>query len=268
MDNEIIIPGYSIFRQDRDSHGGGIFLIVHDSIPARRISPPTPLEAIAIEILTPRPVVICLVYLPPGLDPNTLTSTISFLSPFIHDHQTILLGDFNLPDINWDNLSCSSPSSNLFCEFVFDHDLLQFIRETTHSKGNILDLVLSKSPDLINDVTILSSEPFPNLKSDHKLISFSIPCSLTKNNKSKPHLSTFNFRKGSYDLMNDYIGLCDFTYFYNSNNIEFLWSSLKSLILESIHLFVPKGLGLGLGAQFTWQWVVLPSSLGRCGLVL
>ena len=164
LDKEIIVPGYSIFRKDRDCRGGGVFLVVHDSIP----------ELVVVEIQIPRPVILCLVYIPPAPEPASVYSIINFLSSIVDRHNIILLGDFNFPDINWDNLTSSSHLSNFFCDFVFDNNLLQFVKSPTHCKGNILDLILSNSPDLIYDVSVHSSDPLPTMRSDHALFTFQV----------------------------------------------------------------------------------------------
>ena len=176
------------------------------------------------EVLTPCPVVLCLVYLSPGSDQNAVTSLLNSLTPIIQKHRAIILGDFNFPDINWDALTCSSPSSKLFCDFVFEHNLQQFVREPTHYKGNILDLVLSNFPELILDINIHSSNHLPSMSSDHYPISISIPCVVHRAKKAKLNAPLFNFSKGNYTLMNNYISSHDFSPFYSSTDVEFLWS--------------------------------------------
>ena len=52
--------------------------------------------------------------------------------------QVVILGDFNMPDINWSTLSGSSTISNNFCKFIFRSNLEQLIN---HATGNILDLL-------------------------------------------------------------------------------------------------------------------------------
>ena len=46
----------------------------------------------------------------------------------------IILGDFNLPNINWPY----SPSSNLLCDLVFKFNFTQLILNTTNSRRNML----------------------------------------------------------------------------------------------------------------------------------
>ena len=168
-----------------------------------------------------------------------LSSTFNVLSSIINQHNTILLGDFNFPDINWNNLSSSSPPGNLFCEFVFDHSLHQFVDLPTHTKGNILDLVLCKSHTLINNISVCSNELLSGLISDHNLISISIPGNHI-NNRRKSSSHRFIYSKGNFNALNHFIECSDFTDFYDSNDIEFQWLFLKSTINKGCDLFIPK----------------------------
>lgn len=140
MDSELSIPGFTVFRNDRSSsRGGGVLLIVRNTISARRITVPTQhnCELLLVELLTPSPVTVCLIYVSPDPSIELVSSMINLIDPFV---RTIILGDFNLPEIHWATLSGSSPSSNLFCDFVFQHNMQQLVLEPTHSKGNTLDL--------------------------------------------------------------------------------------------------------------------------------
>ena len=176
FDAEIIPPNFLIFRKDRPSRGGGVFIAVQKSIPSKLIPSPDSLEVVAVEIQLPNPIVLCAVYLPPSASASSVSSTLHFLSTIVNQYNAILLGDFNFPDINWSTISSSTLSGSLFCEFVFDHNLSQLVKDSTHIKGGILDLVLCNSPHLITDLIICSNEPFPRLLSDHKLVKLTLPC--------------------------------------------------------------------------------------------
>ena len=53
----------------------------------------------------------------------------------------IILGDFNFPDINWSTLTATSPLSSSFCDNLFSTNLIQYVNESTHLHGNLLDLL-------------------------------------------------------------------------------------------------------------------------------
>ena len=62
--------------------------------------------------------------------------------------ETILLGDFNLPGINWETLSGSNQYENRFLDLLYDIDLFQLVNEPTHIEGNTLDLIATSCPDI------------------------------------------------------------------------------------------------------------------------
>ena len=146
FDQEILPTNYSIYRKDRPSRGGGVLIAVKDTIPVS--VHPSDLSNNAPEILTVtlnlcKPTILSCVYLPPSPNDYYMNDAISNLTQVIQSNQsadTIIVGDFNLPDIQWDTLFSTSPSSSAFCDFVFDNSLIQMIDEPTHVKGNILDL--------------------------------------------------------------------------------------------------------------------------------
>ena len=70
----------------------------------------------------------------------------------------IIVGDFNLPDINWSSLTGVSPFSKRFCEFIFDSNFIQLVENPTHMKGNILDLVLTTTNN-VRDLVVVQSNP-------------------------------------------------------------------------------------------------------------
>ena len=81
-----------------------------------------------------------------GSDNDYHESLLNYLTKLASstDH-VIIVGDFNLPDINWSSLNGTSTFSNSFCDFIFDCNLNQLVDSPTHIKGNILDIVLSNT---------------------------------------------------------------------------------------------------------------------------
>ena len=218
-----------------------MFIAIHKSIPSRLISSPSSLEMVVVEILLPHPVAICTTYIPPNASSSSVSSILSFISSFIDQRSnTILLGDFNFPDINWQNISSSSTTSNLFCEFVTDHCLHQLIDHPTHVRGNTIDLVLSKSCKLINHVSVCSNSPFPGLTSDHNHILVSLNSNICHSNNTMCPTPQPLYSKGDYAGLNHFIESSDFSVFYNSNDIEHQWKFLKTLIHKGCDQFIPK----------------------------
>jgi len=82
---------------------------------------------------------------------------------------TLLIGDFNLPDIDWE-AGTSSARSRAFLETVEDRMMEQMVEFSTQIKGNCLDLVLTNIPERVSDVT----EAGRLGKSDHEMLLISL----------------------------------------------------------------------------------------------
>ena len=75
-----------------------------------------------------------------------------------------LVGDFNLPAIDW-SVDQTAPvttgghaEDESFCDLVGDNFGQQFIAGPTHTAGNKLDLLLCNCPEIIGDVSTFTSE--------------------------------------------------------------------------------------------------------------
>ena len=75
LDGEIVGSGYTVHRRDRNWHGGGVMLIVHDSIPStRRLDVETECELLWVELtLNSTNLLVGVFYNPPGPTSGPLT---------------------------------------------------------------------------------------------------------------------------------------------------------------------------------------------------
>ena len=62
-----------------------------------------------------------------------------------------MIGDFNMPHVNWSTHSCESKFQN-FLDALDENSLDQIIDFPTHVRGNVLDLLLTDVPEKILDV--------------------------------------------------------------------------------------------------------------------
>ena len=69
-----------------------------------------------------------------------------------HYDQVVVCGDFNYSIIDWELLR-ADPEGQQFLDLVMDKFLTQHVKEPTREQ-NILDLVLSSHPALVNDVLL------------------------------------------------------------------------------------------------------------------
>ena len=133
---------------------------------------------------------MCAVYIPPNSSYELYLQVFHYLESIISQPRTIIVSDFNLPDINWSNLSGHSPQSTGLCDFVFCHNLEQMVDFPTHSQSNTLDLMFTNFHGPIEHPTCFSSY---SLKSDHLFLSFftSTPLKLAKSKCSPTFAPNF-----------------------------------------------------------------------------
>ena len=79
-----------------------MLLAFKDSISFRELPSPNDLEVLSAEITTNNlNFVICLTYRPPNCTEQCNTSLLSYLRSFDNPTDLLLIGDLNLPDVDW-----------------------------------------------------------------------------------------------------------------------------------------------------------------------
>ena len=157
LDSEILPTGYTIYRLDRPSRGGGELLAVDKTIVSQQLSSPINFELLLIRISLHYPINICLVYNPPNASAEYTEELVNFLLSLPTDSSpvlVILMGDFNVPDINWSTLVGSAHFSTQFCDLIFDMNLSQLVDSPIHIQESTLDLVLTNIEDSIHSLIV------------------------------------------------------------------------------------------------------------------
>ena len=146
--------------------------------------------------------------------------------------KSIIVGDFNYPGIDWNTYVCDNMSTD-FVNVVQEQFYEQLINEPTHSGGNILDLVLTKTPENVHDCKVVSQLG----NSDHFGICITLP------NKNVPKVSHAkkvpNYAKADWDSIQAFFAHIDFKSEFETCSVEEMWEFLISKIKTSESLFVP-----------------------------
>ena len=233
---EILPSGYTIYRSDRHTRGGGVLLGVSSSLSSHLLISHSTIDLVVVQLLTSPPITLCCIYIPPSCSPDYFSSCLSALTDIITHHENvIILGDFNLPDINWPCLTSHSLSSDALCELIFEHNLTQLILKSTHSKGNILDLLITNIDHHISNLLIIPCSK--QLYSDHLFIFFDLLV-----NHYPPHRTTsyfLDYSKGDYLAFNDYLLELDYS-FCTTMDINSAWNLLKSILSVGCSRYIPK----------------------------
>ena len=125
-----------------------------------------------------------------------LLRTVSSTNPT----RLLIVGDFNLPEIEWNNWTISGNEDNQphqFVECLQDCFLYQHVTQPTRYRLNqtpkTLDLILTNEEGLISDLNILPSLGL----SDHVCLSFMVKCNAERSAEEKEPYRNLN--RGDYD---------------------------------------------------------------------
>ena len=179
-DNEIEIPGYKLFRQDRtDTHkgrGGGVLLYVICSLTSSQMECTVQFtNSLWCDISTQGGVTrVGVVYRSPNSTAENDDKLYEALDELNSVPSLVIIGDFNYPGINWSEHT-ADPDSQRLLDWVLDKGFTQHIDYPTRER-NTLDLILTSEPDMLDE-----SEIFGRLgDSDHDMILASLVMSTAK----------------------------------------------------------------------------------------
>lgn len=221
------------------SRGGGVMLAIDQSIPSKIIPSPNDIEVIIVQIMAHNPIKLCLVYNPPNCGFNYQQKLLTFLSDIMQSKgNVVIMGDFNVPDIRWPTLSSDTDFSTQLCDLIFQYNFTQLIESPTHVQGNILDLVITNSEEVVSDISVHKEES-PLIKSDHYLVGFKVTSSPSNHQVDDEPVYFFDYSRGDYEGLNEYLYNIDFLDCYQSNSVEYVWSIIKSTLSNAINQFIP-----------------------------
>jgi hypothetical protein len=145
-DNEILPNGFTIYRRDRSSHGGGVLIAISNSLLSRLLEIALDVELIAIQILLPITTTVACIYIPPLSSVASITAIVNCINKLSSTSlNSIIMGDFNHPNIEWSSLSSNSNTGSMICDCFFYLNLIQLVDKPTHVKGNIFDIIATKN---------------------------------------------------------------------------------------------------------------------------
>ena len=172
-----------------------------------------------------RKVTLGVFYRPPSNNPKPLEDLQAALQEF-STNELIFLGDFYLPEIDWLNNRVLQQSEiyTLMMDIVHDNFLTQLINEPTRD-SNILDLVLTTSPDLVNHLSI--GEPF----SDHNSISFLLSGTPYVQRKSQKLL--YCYGKGDWGHLRSLLSYIPWHCAFLDSDINHNWACCKPILYST-----------------------------------
>ena len=192
-----------------------------------------------------RPMLIGAFYRPPKDNGDTieeLGKSFANLGNKINSHNIILTGDFNLPNINWNNNSISSKNgysakvAEQLINLAEEYGLTQHVTQPTRKQGaseNILDLVFTNNPDIVEKVTVVDGI------ADHSSVIVDLKIAPFRKRPVKRKIFLYN--KADTDGITQ--ALEDFSNEYFKINkgmtVHDKWDCIKTTILQTMASYVP-----------------------------
>ena len=233
---------YTIHRKDRsdgiDPHGG-VLIALRRNVDHVRVDLSTNLETMAVDIvtLTGSRFRIIAVYRPGSYDNEQNRLLMQNLYYLTNDQEkTSVFGDFNLPDINWNEYTAGSGIAHHFLNYVLEHNFVQHVNIPTRNE-NILDLCMSSADDVINNLRV--DECFST--SDHNIITceINIPNPILDNNNK---IKVRSFKNTDWDLLRADIACMDWPSMLSPyfNDPDSMWDILRKVFDRIYQIYIPE----------------------------
>ena len=208
---------FNVYRRDRQSRGGGVCILTRKSLVTLEVGCDHPGEFIAVDLLgdDQRLRVACFYLTNSGDACARALRTVECVSAITKlcsvDWPAVIVGDFNLPSINWSHVEQLSISSKemTFVDGCDSNGLVQLVNFPTHSSGNTLDLLLVSNPELVDRLFHAD----PSVPSDHHVIGFDLIYNTTP---YFPPRTPLNFRKMNCIAIAEYLDAVNWRSLFSS----------------------------------------------------
>jgi len=149
------------------------------------------------------------------------------------DRNVLVLGDFNYPGIDWissTTFPSASPGAVDFLNTVENCFFTQHVLSPTRY-NTVLDLVLTRDPDLVSDMKILH----PLSTSDHNMLLFTVHIDYEV---SQVKSEFRDYVKGNFDQIRSSLADVDWD-ISMSGTVNESWQRLRDLLIKLIEKHVP-----------------------------
>ena len=222
-----VIPDLRMDRQDTtQGRGGGLVVYAKNGITVEKIeNHSSHIQYCGFKVSG---ITIYLVYRSPNANPESLTELVSLVKNVKKD--SYLIGDFNLPDVNWEAGTASGRCAD-FLEAVNLACMDQLVTFSTQVRGNILDLVLTNAPERVKHL----SGGGRLGGSDHEIIDIRIEC------KGENELvkEVKNWRRADWDRMRREMSNVNWTSEFRNCSAGQMWRKFKHKVNATIKKNVP-----------------------------
>ena len=207
------IPSYSLFpdnftvyRKDRDQHGGGVFVATKDkliSVDMSNLDSDCKIIWASLQFAGSKPLHIASYYGPHSNKSKAIDELSNSVTKILgkdtrHCPNIIIGGDYNLANIHWSTWTTTNPKTasvhTKFLNFLLENSFAQVQTKITRRVSNsVLDLVATTCPHLVSNVRVV-----PGI-SDHDVVLFDVNLK-PKHQAKLPH-KIYNYKKGDIDQL-------------------------------------------------------------------
>ena len=176
------------------------------------------------------PLHFVLIYRPPNSNMTNVNKLCRILTNM--DKNTIVIGDFNLPNVNWQELTATEARARTLLEAVVNEDLAQLVNFPTHLKGNTLDLLITNCQEKVVQI-----EKAGRLgKSDHDILMIDVCAKLstTITLSKKP-----NWNKADANTLLADLSEVNWQAVFGTRSVEEKWAIFKQLLCKAVESHVP-----------------------------
>jgi hypothetical protein len=149
------------------------------------------------------------------------------------DKNSILIGDINLPSIDWEEEKTDAKGRELL-HAVIEEGLQQLVSVPTHTKGNTLDLVITNCPDKVLEVDDVGRLG----KSDHCMISITVECQ-PREVKEKENVR-YNWKRADMPAIRSELEGKDWERELSRKTMEEGWTWFREQLQSVVEKYVPK----------------------------
>ena len=250
---------FNVYRRDRDQTdsssvcGGGVLIAVKSHIASSEIPiAEKSIECVCVKLNINKNTNVYVVnsYVPPNSSKEIYQSHLNAIQSI---HSTcrpsdiiILYGDFNIPHATWIS---DNDSNVLLPEHVSPIHAAEFIGSINelglcqvnnifNSMDRLLDLVFTNDYD---NFSIAKAPPLFNFEVIHPPILLTFEWHFDINN-NQPEVETFNFKRGDYNGLNQYLSSLNLEQRMNQLSLDDKVALLVNSLNEAMERFIPKSI--------------------------
>jgi len=230
-----------IYRKDRTSKGGGVLVAIDTNIPHTHpcIDSDCEIVCVNINLIDLNLSLICYYRPPAKNDLDCFFDFIRRVKNLFSSNHLLLLGDFNMPGIDWKDGQHNSirPFQREFLSFMDDIGLVQIVDSPTHIGGNILDLIFTDLGSMVTDTEVIQ----PGI-SDHFLVTATVLTNIYENDKTDECNYIFKFHEVdalAFETEMEQLHQCITDLVKSNDSIDTVWNVFRDGLHKAVRQWVP-----------------------------